>query len=707
MSIRRIQVNRAIEKIVKHYLFHGRYPTFQTITHHFSQWLREHTPGAPTFKPLIAFRKGNSNSKHYNQNVDMIHTDLSDAYQATIEQTTRVMKDFEYTETERSKMWHQMGELSKKIDELLMVSGNADFKHFNGRIIDFENMDLVNTSQSSIWVDLKNRQVTLKENLPQTKKIKIDGTSCTFKPLMPIAKTEALETISNAFDDNLNTAWWQVVKSETPGSIETESSMGMRAELTIMFNGLQEFNEISYLAHHGKPLYTKIEYTLDGVSFTPLPDKNNHRIVKNYETWQFSTTQAIGIKFIFEKKEHDDRSAGVYQYYFGAKDISISNKSYLSEGVFYSQPITFESNIQQLTLETLDDVPYNTDLSYEVAIYDENKSLNSLHWFPISSINNSQPKAAKVIEFKSKNIRTIETDKAEYTREVKNGMQVFRLMKDNGDGIVSELAEGDSEVETFEDITTSKLFRGINQWRRERCYIPFDGTVPVNSRWGNQIIERPNSITTDYFPIGNFLSLQKSSGNRLDNYYRFTTCIYSDDPQSYPLSLAVVQTLASGSRKRLGSYSVYVNQERQVPTNDEVTLNFKKGWNEIQILYHWGDLQRRADFNEAELPLETYLGKFNFARQQRVRADFNPLNYIDVHSLYHNVSPNNHQYFSIHERQVVLNYLPKNCIFQFVYEAVIENGKNLNQVVVRANLNRNPESVDITPKIKSIRLRAK
>jgi chaperonin cofactor prefoldin len=710
MGIRNIQMTRAVEKIIRHYLKYGRYPTFQTITHHLSHWLREHTPGAPTFKPLKFLRKETSDPSRYNKNIDMIYTDLSDAYQATIEQTKKVISNFSYIETERKKLWHELSVLSKEIDELIMLAGNADFKHFSGQIISFEDMSLVDSELTTAFVDVENQQVTLKENLAQTKIVKINGHNAKFSTLMPAAKTEALDSIHNAFDNNLNTAWWQVVKTKTPGSLPEESSMGMRAELTIMFDQEEEFNEIRYVAHHGKPVYTKIEFTVDGKQFIPLPDKNNYRKVVNWEAWQFQKIKAKGIKFIFEKKEHDDRSAGVYQYYFGAKDISVLNKSYMSESVFYSKPVEFLQPVKEISALLDDDIPFNTSIDYEIALYDPTKTVNELTWFPISSYDDSQPKYARIIEFSTKYVRTIETSKAEPTGEIKNGMKVFRLMKDNGDGIISEIMTDintGEEEETFDIIKNAKLFRGINQWKREKCYVPFDGTIPLNSKWSEIYNDRPHMVRTDYLPIGNTLALQKGNEG-MENFYRFTTCLYMDEPKSQPLSLSVVHTTSSGDRKRLGVYSVYLNNERVIPSHDEVTLELKKGWNEIQILYHWGDLQRRSDLRKEDLPNETYLGKFSFARHRKVRADLVPLKYVDVHSLFHNISPNNHDYFSIYERQIVLNYLPENCIFQLMYEADMDPMSDINnQVIVKATLKRNPDIIDITPKIKRIRLRAK
>jgi hypothetical protein len=114
-------------------------------------------------------------------------------------------------------------------------------------------------------------------------------------------------------------------------------------------------------------------------------------------------------------------------------------------------------------------------------------------------------------------------------------------------------------------------------------------------------------------------------------------------------------------------------------------------------------MQQRRDYTEEELPTETYLGKFNFLKEKKVRADLAPLQYVDVHTLYHNVSPNNHDNFAISENQVVLNYRPVNCIFQLSYEVDAEEITH-NQVVLKAVFSRSEDTPHLTPKIYALQL---
>jgi hypothetical protein len=704
MGIRKIQVTRKVEEIITSYLYRGRYPTFQTITHHFGQWLREHTPGAPVFNPLKVFRKEKSSSENYNQEISALTQDVNDSYESTISQTTQLMSDFSFIDTERGKLIHQLASISNSIDEMLLISSNADYQYFDGHVISFEDSADVNKEKSTAFVNVINKEVTLLENISQSNRVLVNASKASFQSLQPSTQNTALESLSNAFDDNINTAWWHVVKTKELGADNS-----MKAELVVMFDDVEEVNYIEYVPHHGKPVDMKIEYTNDGSVFTSIYQQAETDMITGIKIWNFQKISTRGIKFVFEKREYDERNNDYYNYYFGAKSIGIYKKNYLSEGMFYTNPIHFIDNIQQMSIYAKNDTPFNTDLRYEVALYESEKNLEELIWHPISSFDETKPKFAKVINLNVKENKKAETSKAEATGQMINGMQVFRLMKDNGDGIMSEKimnTQTGETLESFDDFQSPKLFRGINQWKRERTYVSFDGSVPLNSKWDDQYLNRPEIIRADYHSKTNELDLSRVFGGFDDNFFRFSICVYSDEPRNEPLSLSVMSTLSSGIRKRLGAYSVYVNRQRLAPANDEVTMPFIKGWNEIQILYHWGDMQERKDTERKNLPQEAFVGKFNFMKESRVRGDLEYMQYVDVHSLYHNISPNNRNYFTIHERQVVLNYLPEHCVFQMTYESN-KQLEQRNQIVLRAQLSRDISVPHVTPKIYTIRLRVK
>ncbi|WP_067923587.1 hypothetical protein [Alicyclobacillus shizuokensis] len=690
MNIKQIQIRRAVEQIVRYYLKYGRYPTFQTITYQLSQWLRDHTPGAPSFSPYKVLRKSRSDANLFNENIAQIAQDLSDAYAATIDQTTSLMTSFNYMEAERRKLWHALAELQNEIEQLMLVATNSS-GYVDSQIISFEDMSDVDKTRSTVFIDLNTGQVTLPPNDRSSEKINIQGSNTTFNVLTQAAKTAALDTINNAFDDNANTAWWQVVKMLSPGVVN--------AELIVMFDQQYVINQIDYVNHANSPVTMHVSYTEDGTSFSPIPG-DNQQVVSDAATWKFSDVPAKGIRFTYTKQTHDDNSAGVYQYYFGAKNISVYRKSYLTSGVLISNPVQMEElHVSGVSIKTTDTIPYSTSIDYAVALYDPDQSVDDAVWYPISSLDDTNPKYPKVVQFNASTTKTVEFPKAEPTTEVINGMPVFRLIREDGEPVLPD-------EDTFDNIKNPKLFRGINQWKREQTYVPFTGNVPLNSAWDDIYTNRPSLVTTDYWPIGNTLSLQRVNGGDKNNFYRFTTCIYSETDRTVPMSLSVIQTDATtGMKKRLGTFAVYVNNQRMVASNDQVTLPLQAGWNQIQILYHWGDMANRTDMDPANLPTTTYLGMFNFSAEPKVRAELDSLTFVDVHTLYHNISPNDHGYCAIYDNQIVLNYQPKDCIFQLVYD-VSSNDNPTNQILVKATLSREADTDGLTPIISKIEVRA-
>lgn len=626
----------------------------------------------------------------------MIETDITDAYQATIDHGNQAVSNFNFIETERAKISHNLTEIENQIEEFLMTVSNLDYRYFDGQTISFESMAKVNGLVTTALVNLNNREVTLFENDYKTNRIILQDGQAQVSVLKPYTHHAVLEPINNAFDDDANSAWWHVVKTD-------KLDDGMKIEFTILFNQEEEINHIEYIPHNSKEVYVTLEYTLDGNSFSSLLSNGEVDRVTEATSWTFQPVKARGIKLVFNKSTYDDRSAGMYQYYFGAKNIAIYKKSYVSESIFYSLPIVFNEKVRQVSIATTDTIPHNTSIDYEMAVYRDGLDVESHIWHPISSTTSTNPKYPTYVDLNVTKMRKVETTSAVDTGEIVNGMRVFKLISDTGSGIISEEEDTDGVIkETFEDIIDPKLFRGINQWKCESVYQKFNGDVPINSQWESIYTSSPQAVQLSFFMKGNRLACNRPEGST-NNFYRFTTCIHSDHEKSVPLSISVLQTLTSGHRKRLGSYSVYLNKKRLAPSNDEVTLDFVEGWNEVQILYHWGDMEKREDISAEDLPVSTYIGKMDFAVETKMRAELEPMGYIESNSLYYNISPNNRDYFAIKDRQVVLNYLPVNTIFQLIYESK-DQDKGNNSIMVRAKLERDANSQHITPKIKRINL---
>lgn len=699
MGIKKVQVSRKLEEIIKNYLYRGRYPTFQTITRHFSDWLQGKTPGMPDFVAKPVMRKEKTDSSLYNEQIASLDQDMQDAFTVTIDQTNQLLADFSFMESERGKIAHELASLSTMIDELLLLSSTTDGRYIDSKVLSFENASNILQEKSTIFVNLPNKEVTLQENKSATKLVALDAKQARFLPVNSTLRHQSIQPIAYALDDQLNTAWWQIVQTK-------ETNAPIMAHLWVPFQQTALMTTVTYVPHHGQAMKVQLEYTPDGATYLPIHEQAEIDQVTQTKTWSFHEREAKGIRFVLEKSAVDERANDWFHYYFGAKQIQVFQKSYLSEGILYTNPIEFNQLVQKVAIDVEQTTPLHTDVRYELAVYKEQTPLEQLIWYPISSYEDDKAAYAKIVHVQTNEIKKVEFPKAEATSETIQGVHVFRLIQEDKTAVFSELAYNSTkkEAENFDAPKNPQLFRGINQWRRERTYVPFTGNIPLASHWDTHYTQQADTIRMDFFNKSNTLPLNRINGGFDDNFYRFTICVHADENRTQPLSLSVMHSLSTGARKRLGVYSVYVNKQRLVPVNEEVGLPLIKGWNEIQILYHFGDVANRRDIARVNLPQETRIGKFSIAGEKFVRAEREPLMYVEPTQLFHNVSVNHKNFFSIYERQVVLTYLPEQTLFQLVYE-ITPFASSTKQVVMRAHVKRDADVPHVTPRIYKIRLR--
>lgn len=691
MKIKSLQVTRKTEEIVKRYLLGGTYPTFRTITKELSDWLQGHTPGVPSFVYRKIQKKSLSNSERFNEDLHRIDQDVKDSYEASIYQSNALMQNFTQGQIERDKLRHELEKVNNQIDELLTISKFAESKYVNEQIIGIEDMSLLNIKDSTADIDLAKKEVTLRERKLSSRRVQINPNQVKLEILQPYHSHDTLEKLTYAFDDSVNTAWWETVRTK-----EMNVNNKMELALIVSFADLTALNTIEYLPHHTKEMTVQLEYSTDGIAYTPIVKQTEEKSV-NLRTWRFPTIKARTIKMRFTKYQYDERALDAYVYYFGAKNISMYEKSYEEESVLYSQQLNLPKNAKNLSILTEEENAEGTFIEYEVSLNPSELAEERI-WHRMDSGDKTNSSYAKAIQLSNLEPKKVEARRSVATGEIVNGMQSFKLINQNGKSIISE---DENQVESFSALSNAKLYRGLHQWKRERIYVPFNGDMPLNYQWDKLYTEKANLIKRDYYLKGNNLKFNAGT----DNFYRFSICIYSNNSRQLPLGIQLVETVLNGVKKRLGSYSVYCNKNRLIPSNDEVTLSFERGWNEIQILYHLGDVLRRSDITVNEMPEGTYLGKLNIAGESMVRGDLLPMVLTEKNNLFHNISPRNNDYFAVDERQVILNYQPNNTVFQLVYDEE-KTAQVEMPYIIRATLKRAAGIDSITPRLKRIRIRS-
>lgn len=690
MIIRNNQLAKKTEAIVKKYLFKGTYPQLKSITNELSIWVESHLPGTPTFKSKKVFKKDITNSDDFNEQTSAIEEDITDVYNASIEQHNQLMKNFTQGDIIRERIRFDIDEISNELDKLLILSKYADKNYIHEDVITFNDLSDIDIIRTDIDVDITNRQATLKERSIQSKRISVKEQNVEVKVLQSHTSVSTIEPISYAFDDSINTAWWIKVITK-----EINSNNRMEAEIIVTFDELTEINTLDFTPHHTSEMNVSLEYSLDNDTFNPISTVSNQKVTEPIK-WSFKTTKMKYLKIRIKKNQYDDINGQGYLYYFGAKNIAIYKKSYEPEGTLYSKKLALPANSKQLSIESTKNNRSGTKLEFEVCFNpDQDKEFQI--WHKVDDVNDKKATASKSISINDIELVNVSGRKVIETGEIINSVRAYKILKNDGSSIFTPDNKG---VSTFSDFMNAKLYRGIHQWRREKTYVTFDGEIPLNAQWDTLYREKANLIDTDFFMKSNSLPL----GQTKDNFYRYTICINSATDRQMPLGIELVGITNKEIKKRLGSYSVYCNQQRLVSVNEEVTLKLVTGWNEIQILVHIGDVSKRTDLLPDEVPNYFLVGKSNFVAEQYVRAELSPMIKTTKESLFYNVSLMNHGYFAIDDQQVILNYLAKDTIFELIYD-----NKDLSTAavpyIIKVKMSRNADDESLTPIIKDLHIR--
>ena len=203
MSIRQRQLTRVIEEIIDKEIRSGIYPEPPTIMHRLNEWLKDHVPGLPTLKLRPWGYRQTSSSEDFNKCMEEIHTDLHDIYAETHEQVERVLVNFDYADTERRKLFHQLAKLEDKIEELLLRTSNTA-GYLMSYIDSFNDFSKVNMLATDAQVDLSASRVLLRELDGSIQKVNLRSATLSFNSEL---ESKLLQRPQNAVDETLNTAW--------------------------------------------------------------------------------------------------------------------------------------------------------------------------------------------------------------------------------------------------------------------------------------------------------------------------------------------------------------------------------------------------------------------------------------------------------------------------------------------------------------------
>lgn len=674
MGIPNNQLLKKTEEIVKEHLQNGRYPSFSTIRAELSKWLRDFELGAPRFKFLPIRRKTNTNFEQFNKELLDIEDDIRDAYEVSIQQHNALTKNFSQGEVERARIQHELNTINDEINELLLTTRNRNV-YVKQQALNFFDMTNINNQKTDALINVQQGEVRLKEQDRFSRKVPLIDKMPSLSVSQNYKSSVTVSPYKSAFDDYLNTAWLERIFTD-----RLNDKKQMDVHLTIPV-GKEEVNLLSLTPHHTKEVYVSLSYTEDDASWINLQDYTRVKISETTE-FSFDNIKPHKIRITFTKYGYDEEDQNGFYYYFGAKDISLYRRHYEERSTIQLLPVELDENTKTIHVEGQGSTPNNTKVTYYAAIHG-NLDEEELTWQKVS-----ESKAF------ADNVDTpiiIETTDREYetsrkvidSGEIINGMRVYKLVKMDGNSLFAKDFLG--------GIQNVKLYRGVGKWKREAGYKAFDGNIPMLGDWIAFQKEKGDTIKTDFLTRGNQLSFESSKRN----FYAFTMCVWADTNESRPMTIDLYQLGAIHAKNKLGTYSVYCNQERLLPSNDEVDLRLTKGWNEIQIFVHVGDLMNRRDLPDELFPYSMAVGKLDITSFRTQRAELQPLMQTSKENLFHNIPANNSKYFAMENNEIFINHYLEDIEYQCVFEGRLE--MDTRYVTIKAELERDTAYSHITP----------
>lgn len=679
MGIPYNQLAKKTEEIVKNYLESGHYPSFSTIRSEISKWLRDFELGAPRFKFLPIRRKTNTNFEQLNKELLDIEEDLRDAYEVSIQQHNALTKNFSQGEVERARIQYELNKINNEINELLLNTRNTNM-YTNHQSINFFEMNHVNEKETDAFIHVTQGQVRLKEQDRFSRKIPLINEMPSLSVSQNYRSSVTVSPYKHAFDDYLNTAWLEKIFID-----RLNDKQELSVHLTIPV-GKEEVNLLSFTPHHTKEVYISLSYTEDDSSWINMQEYTRIKVTDTIE-FSFDNISPYKIRITFTKYGYDEEDQNGFYYYFGAKDISLYRRQYEQKSIIQLLPIQLDSEAKTIHLQGEGKTPNNTKITYYAAIHG-NEDDENLTWH---KVNESKAFADSV-----ESPLVIETTDREYetsrkivdSGEIINGMRVYKLVKIDGNSLFAKDFLG--------GIKNTKLFRGVGKWKREAGYKRFDGSIPLMGDWLKFQQDNGDTIKTDFLTRGNQLSFESNERN----FYAFTICLWADTNENRPMTIDLYQIGSTESKNKLGAYSVYCNQERLLPSNDEVDLHLTSGWNEVQIFVHLGDLMNRRDLPEEFFPYNMSVGKLDISSFRTQRAELQPLMKTTKENLFNNVPANNSKYFAMENNEIFINHYLEDVEYQCVFEGNKEIDNRY--VSVRVELEREVAFSHITPSVNKV-----
>lgn len=649
MSIRNQQLQRITNEIIEHHLIHGRAPTKTSITYSVSRWLQVFALGAPTFRFAVAENKKRISIESINQSFFQLRQDLNDLRDSVNQQAWNVFSFAHEQEIEQKQMLMKKNRLADEWVRMQQI-----FKHPESftewKTIDAYDLIYTDLAETTAFVDLRRQEICLSESDLQPPIHSSAIKSIVFKH----ANGETIALSKDKLIHIEQSEWNQIEAGSNEdgymGAFEIvfeNATMLNRIEMDWLLTdfALIEVIESEQVVGQGEcKAHTKIEIAK-----------------KNYESLQVQIKAS---------------PANPSNALLSSKNWSFRCIDYQQEGMWTSEPIVFKQPMKQICLVTDDFRSKGSAIDYEISAEFPGLLPSQRTWQRM--VINQVSSIGKQVE------EVVMLNGNDFQLQTVNGKKLFQLQHPNQKPISNK---------------SGVLFKGINQYKREKTYVPFEGEMPTVGKWNEVYRNQSSDVHVAFQHKQSTLQTTARDGHKC-NFYRFSFVVYASMARLQPMKMYVPTFNGYPSAHVLA----YCNQRKCISEQQQVLFDLKSGWNEIQLCYHFGQTAEKIDLPVEQIPAELFTSEWAIENELHLRAEYEPMQIVHLETLLYRIKPNDFQFAAVHDGQIVIHFAPKNILFQYIIEDVDSSGHD--QFRIRAWLSKNEDMVQ-SPIIRSITLLGK
>lgn len=737
MSISDKRFSKTINTILREELQKGNLPSSKEFIWKVNQYLQDHSLTGASFEFTNVQNSSTARAIDYNNTMSTVYNDLETLYINIIEQNNFLIKNFNKFDIDKSKLDYQLNVLENQLKELILLYNQDGFLRSVYDV--FNDFSYVDSTQTTAHVDIVKHQVMIDSVKNASRKINPQSV-ISFNVLPEISNIVTTQTISglpeDAMNNKTNSTWQQMILAK--------DKINVGGYYSVLFtDSAQYINKIGLSLHSVKPIFIKIEFTNDNITWLPLPYYEGGVTIQNEYSFDFPTINAASIRILMAKSEPDnevilqDSSVATststslltqinssesqsdvysrryrpikdttvetiqstnlsdkirYGYVFGIKQLTLFTASYSNSATLYSQPLVVTSDtnftIDKVSILVNEEVPNGTDILYYVALPAE--GTNALDWKPISPVNRTTPKFDQVIDFK--NVTTSIPNLFSIDPAISIGEYEIESLRTNGIRFYSIGEITDRQIIDG----TEKLYMGKDTWGNQfYTYQQADNTahLPSVDDW----IKPANQVTASYVNIQDGkpgLLLNKQTTSTGTNFM-FTIGIFSQKDKQLMQSIPV----------STDPIAIYMNGQllfQGIPnTTTKVSYLFQTGWNEINVFVY----TRESVGTQNGCTVDV-----NFDPRQygsHVYAQAQPMKKVSIFDLRYNVLNTNAMSYAIQQvnnkSQIIINNANPGLQYEFYYNYV--DGTAKKTILFKSEFVKDDSITEASAKLKSYRLR--